>query len=109
MDYSPAAVRSISVDELQERLKNSAPFLLDVREVEEMADGTIDGSVNIPMGQVEQRLDEIPTDREIVVICHLGARSGYITKRLNALGYERAMNLRGGMEAWLAESSRAND
>lgn len=102
-------MKSISVDELEQRLKSGAPFLLDVREVEEMADGRIAGSVNIPMGQVEQRLDDIPTDREIVVICHIGARSGYITKRLNALGYDRAMNLRGGMEAWLAESSRADD
>jgi rhodanese-related sulfurtransferase len=102
-------MKSISVDELEGRLKSGTPFLLDVRELEEMADGTIAGSVNIPMGEVEQRLREIPADRDIVVICHLGARSGYITKRLNALGYDRAMNLRGGMEAWLAESSRAND
>lgn len=74
-----------------------------------MADGAIAGSVNIPMGLVEQRLDEIPTDRDVVVICHLGARSGHITRRLNALGYDRAINLHGGMAAWLAEHSRRNE
>jgi sulfur-carrier protein adenylyltransferase/sulfurtransferase len=99
-------VRSISAGELRQRLETgAAPFLLDVREPEEMVDGKIVGSVNIPMGEVEGRLDELPADREIVVICHVGQRSGYIARRLNALGYERAMNLSGGVEAWLAGKS----
>ncbi len=102
------AAKSILAGELERRLDNgAAPFLLDVREPEEMADGVIPGSVNIPMGEVEHRLGELPTDREIVVICHLGARSAYVTKKLNALGYDRAVNLSGGVDAWLAEP-RAN-
>lgn len=96
-------LNSISVHELQRRLETEpAPFLLDVREPEEMVDGKIDGAVNIPMGDVEQRLDELPADRDIIVICHIGARSGFITRKLNALGYERAVNLSGGMDAWLS-------
>jgi rhodanese-related sulfurtransferase len=95
-------MRSISVHELQRRLeKEDAPFLLDVREPEEMVDGQIAGSVNIPMGEVEYRLGELPTDRDIVVICHVGVRSDYIARMLHALGYDRAVNLSGGMEAWL--------
>lgn len=74
--------------------------MLDVREPEELPDGVIAGSINIPMDEVETRLAELPTDRDIVVICHLGARAAYITTLLNALGYERAINLSGGMEAW---------
>ncbi|HEX3369592.1 MAG TPA: rhodanese-like domain-containing protein [Candidatus Cybelea sp.] len=98
---------AMTVDELAQRLdEDGAPFLLDVREIEELADGAIAGSVNIPMGDVEERLGELPRDRDIVVICHLGARSAHITKRLNALGYARAINLSGGMEAWLARLSR---
>jgi rhodanese-related sulfurtransferase len=97
-------LNSISASELRQRLESgSAPFLLDVREQEEMADGVIAGSVNIPMEDVEQRLGELPRDRDIVVVCHLGQRSAFITKKLNALGYDRAMNLIGGMEAWLEE------
>ena len=100
-------MKSISASELERRLSGDAvPFLLDVREPEEMADGVIAGSVNIPMEDVEQRLGELPRDRDIVVVCHLGARSAYITKKLNALGYDRAMNLIGGMEAWLEEPRR---
>ena len=75
--------------------------MLDVREPEEMADGVIPGSVNIPMGELGERLDELPADREIVVICHLGGRSAYVTNHLNAIGYERALNLSGGVDAWL--------
>jgi len=97
-------VKSISPAELQRRLSGGdAPFMLDVRESEEMADGVVPGSVNIPMGDLGQRLGELPSDRDIVVICHLGARSAYITKQLNALGYDRVVNLSGGVDAWLRQ------
>ena len=95
----------MSVGELRQRLASeAAPFLLDVREPEEMVDGCIAGSVNIPMNEVERRLDELPADRDIVVICHLGERSGYVTRKLHALGYDGAVSLRGGMDAWLADT-----
>ncbi len=94
-------MKSISADELERRLDDGeAPFLLDVREPQEMADGVIAGSVNIPMDDVEHRLSELPADRDIVVICHLGVRSAYIAKKLVALGYDRALNLSGGLDAW---------
>lgn len=80
--------------------------MLDVREPEELADGVIPGSVNIPMGEVEHRLREIPNDREVVVICHIGERSAYVAKRLNALGYDRALSLSGGMDGWLRSPRR---
>jgi rhodanese-related sulfurtransferase len=100
-------VRSISAGELARRIKSgTAPFMLDVREHEELADGVIPSSINIPMAEVEQHLRELPTDRDILVICHLGQRSEHIARMLNALGYDRALNLDGGMEAWLRLSSR---
>jgi rhodanese-related sulfurtransferase len=67
--------------------------LLDVREPEELLDGVIAGSVS-----------DVQGDRDIVVICHLGARSEHVTRWLNSLGYNRAVNLDGGMEAWLKTS-----
>jgi rhodanese-related sulfurtransferase len=100
----------VSADELEQRLQSdSVPFLLDVREPEELADGLISGSVNIPMGEVESRLNEIPAEREVVVICHVGARSAHVTRRLNALGYLRAINLSGGMNAWLSLTRRRRE
>ncbi len=97
----------MSVSELRRRFDaDAAPFLLDVREPEEMADGVIAGSVNVPMRDVKHRLDELPTDRDIVVICHVGARSAHVTKELKTLGYDRAVNLEGGMDAWIRETRK---
>lgn len=98
-------IQAISAADLERRLQSAeALFLLDVREPEELIDGKIAGSINIPMGEIGKRLSEIPMDRDVVVICHVGARSAYTTRQLNALGYDRAMNLRGGMEAWIEET-----
>jgi rhodanese-related sulfurtransferase len=95
-------MRSITADQLKRRLDGTTPpFMLDVREPEEMADGVIPGSVNIPMDEVEHRLRELPIEGEIVVICHMGLRSAYIARRLKALGYDRVTNLSGGVDAWL--------
>ncbi|MBV9028426.1 MAG: rhodanese-like domain-containing protein [Candidatus Eremiobacteraeota bacterium] len=95
-------MKSISPDDLRRRLTTGAPpFMLDVREREEMADGVIPGSINVPMNEVGEHMRELPTDRDIVVICHLGSRSERVTRQLNALGYDRAMNLAGGVDAWL--------
>jgi len=100
-------MKSIGAAELAQALgRADAPFLLDVREPEEVVDGRIDGSINIPMGDVENRLSEIPAGRDVVVICRSGRRSARVTDRLNALGYDRASNLDGGMEAWLAQLRR---
>jgi rhodanese-related sulfurtransferase len=95
------------VSELRRRLRDDeSPFLLDVREPEELPDGVIAGSVNVPMRELKLRLGELPADRDIVVICHVGARSAYVTQQLNALGYDRAVNLEGGMDAWIRETQR---
>jgi len=95
------------VGELRRRLDGGAPpFLLDVREPDELPDGVIAGSVNVPMRELKHRLGELPADRDIVVICHVGARSAYVTQQLNALGYDRAVNLEGGMDAWIRETQR---
>lgn len=95
-------MKSITAPELEQRLRRQdVLYLLDVREPEELADGAIAGSVNIPMRELERRIGEIPTDRDVVAICHLGQRSEYVVRRLSAIGYTRVMNLIGGTEAWL--------
>lgn len=98
-------MRSITPEQLKRQLNGGeTPFMLDVREPEEMADGVIPGSINIPMDDVEHRLHDIPADREVVVICHMGVRSAYVARRLKALGYDRVTNLSGGVDAWLRQS-----
>ena len=74
---------------------------LDVREPFEYVAGHVAGSLHVPMNDVGARLDEIPRDRPIVVVCHLGQRSALVADFLRKQGVE-AHNLEGGLEAWAA-------
>jgi rhodanese-related sulfurtransferase len=76
-------------------------MLLDVREDFEWDDGHAPHAVHIPMGQLGERLGELPTDRMIVCICHVGARSAAVADALNRAGWT-AVNVGGGMAAWAA-------
>lgn len=62
--------------------------LLDVRTPAEFRSGHLQGSVNIPVSELEQRVDEIPTDRPVVVYCRSGGRSHAAAGALGARGYE---------------------
>jgi NADPH-dependent 2,4-dienoyl-CoA reductase/sulfur reductase-like enzyme/rhodanese-related sulfurtransferase len=70
--------------------------LLDVREPFELAVETAQGAVNIPLGQLRERLNELPRDREILVICRSGQRAYYATRMLLQNGFN-ARTLSGGM------------
>src|ERR1700712_2094047 len=74
-------------------------WLLDVREPGEWNQGHAPEAHLIPMGQIMDRIDELPSEGEIVVICHSGYRSWQVTKALVDAGYD-AVNVSGGMEAW---------
>lgn len=100
------AIPSIDVDEAIERLKAGGSCVaLDVREAQEWEDGHIPGATWIPLGELPQRLGELPMDREIIVVCRSGGRSAVATKLLLAAGF-RAANLRGGMLEWRGEVER---
>ena len=71
-------------------------FILDVREPFELAVENIPGATNIPMGQLRSRLDELPKDREIHIICRSGQRAYYATRVLLQNGF-KAKNVSGGM------------
>jgi len=93
-------VPTLKPGEVREKLKNGKrPFLLDVREKQEMRDGYISGAKLIPLGQLRNRLKELPKDREIVCVCRSGNRSRLAAKQLIAAGYS-ASNMKGGMLAW---------
>lgn len=76
-------------------------FVLDVRQPEEWTDQHIDGATLIPLSELDARVDELPRDRSIVVLCRSGSRSGMATEALRAAGFDAA-NLEGGMIAWAA-------
>ena len=72
--------------------------LVDVRSPAEFAGGHIDGAVNIPVGEIGQRLAEVP-DGPVVVYCRSGARSARAASTLVQGGREAVYDL-GGMGAW---------
>lgn len=74
--------------------------VLDVREPFERAICRIESSIDLPMGQVPLSLDSIPGDRTIFVLCHHGQRSGRVVQFLRSRGYDRVINIRGGIDAW---------
>ena len=89
----------ITGDELVGRLDAGDLFLLDVREPDEVADWSISGVTNIPVDQLDGRVAEVPTDRDIVVICAHGSRAERGRQILAAHGVaSRALD--GGMAAW---------
>lgn len=75
-------------------------FLLDVREDDEWSAGHIPGAVHVPMMEVPGRRDEVPTDRDVIVVCRVGSRSGQVVAYLRHNGWDRVINLDGGMAAW---------
>ena|SRR5215475_10582958 len=77
----------------------SDSLILDVRDDDEWAAGRIEGAMHIPIYEIIQRIDEIPTDRDIVCVCRVGNRSGQVTQFLHEQGYS-IRNLDGGMMAW---------
>jgi rhodanese-related sulfurtransferase len=90
-----------SVGEAAALLEEGA-VLLDVREPEEWEAGHVSGAVFIPMGQLGEHLDDLPSGRRVVVMCRSGHRSAMATSALRELGIE-AVNLTGGLLAWQAE------
>jgi adenylyltransferase/sulfurtransferase len=76
--------------------------MIDVREEWEHAAFNIGGEL-IPVGELMQRRHEIPNDLPVVIYCEKGIRSQIAIQRLEAFGYERLYNLKGGMAAWKRE------
>ncbi|NTV45197.1 MAG: rhodanese-like domain-containing protein [Chlorobiales bacterium] len=94
-------VPAITAAELKERMKKNRPVLLDVREPYEYAQKNIPGSLQIPIGQLGKRLNELEKykEKEIVVYCRSGSRSSYACTMLCKQGFN-AINLSGGMMSW---------
>jgi glyoxylase-like metal-dependent hydrolase (beta-lactamase superfamily II)/rhodanese-related sulfurtransferase len=84
----------------------SRPLLLDVREPEEFIGelGHIEGALLVPLDALERRLPKLAgyVDRDVVVVCRAGARSASAGAILRRAGFQRVINLEGGMLAWAA-------
>lgn len=93
----------ISAEELKVILKKKTGYLLlDVREPDEFASGHIAGAINIPVGQVSQKIRSVCGDKakDIYVYCQSGKRSRMAAQRLLRMDYKRIHNVIGGINSW---------
>jgi rhodanese-related sulfurtransferase len=76
--------------------------LLDVRESDEWAAGHAPGATHLPMSELTSRIDELPDDDPLYVVCRSGGRSARVVAYLAGQGYP-AVNVEGGMLAWAGQ------
>ncbi|EKB50463.1 rhodanese-like domain-containing protein [Cecembia lonarensis] len=95
-------MEDITVSELREKLQNKEDFVfIDVREEWEYEEDNL-GADNIPLGQLPYELDQLEQykDKEIVLQCRSGARSGNAKKFMETRGFTKVRNLLGGILAY---------
>lgn len=103
MDES-SAVPEVTVQELKRLMESKEDyFLLDVREPFEQDIARLPGATLIPLGQLPDRLAEIPRDKRLIVQCKSGGRSARAVGMLRDAGFTNAVNLAGGVNAWSEE------
>jgi rhodanese-related sulfurtransferase len=90
----------ISVDEAYNLYQGKGAFFLDVREQSEWDSFHIPGTTLVPLGQLSQRLSEIPKDQSIVVVCRSGNRSQQGRDILKQAGYTNVTSMAGGVTTW---------
>ncbi len=96
-------VAEIDVEELRARLGSGrAPMILDVRENHEWRISNLGpyGARLLPLGRLQEILDDLDPDVDLVIYCRTGHRSAIAVKQLASVGFDRALNLRGGINEW---------
>ncbi len=98
----PGPIPAVDVTEADRRMREdpARPVLLDVRELNEFVEVRAPGALLLPTSVFAARLGEIPTDRPLLVICHMGNRSAAVVGYLARTGRTDAVNVAGGMDAW---------
>ena len=86
--------RQVRVDEVRGLVESNA-YIIDVREEHEFAKGHLKTAVNIPLSQIRNRLDEIPTDRPVYLHCRSAQRSYNATLALQGYGFQNIYNISG--------------
>ncbi|PWA06286.1 hypothetical protein DCC39_17615 [Pueribacillus theae] len=91
----------INHDELKKKIEsNENIVLLDVREAAEYAFNHIPGAISIPMGELDERANELRKEQEIFVVCRTGNRSDLAAQKLQEKGFDKVFNVIPGMSEW---------
>jgi glyoxylase-like metal-dependent hydrolase (beta-lactamase superfamily II)/rhodanese-related sulfurtransferase len=94
-------VQSVAPDAAPAWIAEHNAMVLDVREPEEFDSGHVPEAVSIPQADLALELDQVPRDRDVLVVCRSGNRSLGAARFLKALGYERVANLERGTLGWI--------
>ena len=99
---STSPVPTIDVIEAERRLRDDTdrPILLDVRELNEFIEVRAPGAVLLPTSAFIARVGELPPDRPLLIVCHVGGRSATVTGYLIRAGRTDVVNVAGGMDTW---------
>jgi rhodanese-related sulfurtransferase len=94
----------VSVSEAKTLIdKKTSLIILDVRTLQEYEEGHIDEAINIPVQELEKRLNELSKDEEMLIYCRTGNRSGQAVKILESNGYNKIFHMNEGITRWIAE------
>lgn len=92
----------VTPGETASALADGSATVVDVREPHEVAAGHVDGTLHIALGELSARAGEIPRDRPVVFLCHVGGRSLMAAEAFREAGFD-ARSMAGGMDRWAAE------
>ena len=97
-------IKEITVKELKNKFDNNEDFmLLDVRNIQEVLFSKINGSIHIPMNEIMNRINELDSNKEIIIQCKSGKRSARVCEYLMTQNFNNVRNLKGGIIAWSDE------
>ncbi|MFI0424280.1 rhodanese-like domain-containing protein [Spongiactinospora sp. 9N601] len=91
----------MNVPEIDANAVPDDAYLLDVREHDEWRAGHAPTATHIPLGELQGRVEEVPAEATVYVVCRVGGRSAQATAWLNHIG-RQAVNVGGGMQSWAA-------
>lgn len=97
-----SGVKHLDVNEAVRLMNQDDTIVIDVREDAELREGRIGKAKHIPLSVLDQRLKELEKyrDKTIIAYCRSGARSARACSKLRKAGFEKVVNLRGGLIAW---------
>lgn len=96
----------INNEELEKRIEvNENIVVLDVRETAEYAFNHIPKAISIPLGELENRLDELNKEDDIFVVCRTGNRSDLASQKLEEKGFIKVINVVPGMSQWSGKTT----
>ncbi|MCW1928644.1 sulfurtransferase TusA family protein [Bhargavaea beijingensis] len=99
-DKEETPVKTITNEEYLEIADKGPVTLIDVREPDEFAAGHAPGAKNIPLGQIDKRMDEIPEEGDVYIMCRSGGRAGMACDTLETFGRKNLIRVAPGMGDW---------